>query len=160
RRRQRHARSPHEQPRPGIRPIQQNRALWRGILLPLSPPPHHRRRRDVAARSFTPPPASSRPAPATPPRRTSPPSRASLSPRRFCDSGGIRRSRWSDPRFSRGARRPRAGLLDAIGPARVHGGARRLLQLLRPDYRRVRLHAVAGSAAIADPVLAFHSRRR
>src|SRR5262249_50643209 len=84
--------------------------------------------------------------------------RASLSPRRVCDLGGIRRSRWSDPRFSRGARRPRAGLLDAIGPARVHGGARRLLPLLRPHYPRVRLPPVAGSAAIADLVLALHSR--
>src|SRR5262249_21125682 len=33
-------------------------------------------------------------------------------------------------------------------------------QLLRPDHRRVRVHPAAGSAAIADPVLALHSRRR
>src|SRR5262249_12033990 len=73
---------------------------------------------------------------------------------------GIRRSRWSDPRFSRGARRPRAGLLDAIGPARVHGGARRPLQLLLPAYRRVCPSACSGSPASAHPLLALHFRGR
>src|SRR5262249_1316774 len=55
--------------------------------------------------------------------------------------------------------RSRAGLLDAIGPARVHGGARRLPELLRPGRRRARVHAAAGPAAVVGPVLALRSRR-
>src|SRR5262249_56103082 len=111
----------------GIRPIQQDRVLGRAVLLLLARPGHDRRGRDVADRAFPLRPASQGRARQRPQGGISRRSRAPLSPRRVRDFGGIRRSRWSDPRFPRGARRPRAGLLDAIGPARVHGGAPPLL---------------------------------
>src|SRR5262249_567653 len=156
----RRALSAHPRPRPRIEPIQQDRVPGRSFLLLQSRAPHHRRRHDVAHRAFTLRPASQSRTRQCPQGRISRRSRAPRSPRCLCHFGGIRRSRRSDPRLSRGTGRPRAGLLDAIGPARAHDGARRFSQLLRPDHRRVRVPPAAGSAAIADPVLALHSRRR
>ena len=84
---------------------------------------------------------------------------APISAGRLRDLGRIRRRRRRHPRLSRRPGRSRAGVLDAVRPARVHGGARRLRQFLRADRRRARVHAAAGSAAVADAILALHSRR-
>ena len=77
----------------------------------------------------------------------------------FVISAAFGAARWRDPRLPGRARRSRTGLLDSVGPARVHGRARWLLEFLRADRRRAHLHFVAGPAAIADRVLALHARR-
>ena len=74
------------------------------------------------------------------------------------------RHRRRHPGLSHRPRRPRARLLDALGPSRVHDRARRLLQLPRPDRRRPGADAAAGPAAVLHAVLALragrHPRRR
>jgi hypothetical protein len=59
------------------------------------------------------------------------------------------RQRGSDPR-----------LLDALWQHRLHGTARRLLVLLRPAPRRLRLHLPPGHRDVRLPLLAAHLRRR
>ena len=61
--------------------------------------------------------------------------RAPVPARRLRDLGDLWRDRRRHPRLSRRPGRPRAGALDALGPPRVHDGARRLLELLRADRR-------------------------
>ena len=51
--------------------------------------------------------------------------------------------------------RPRARVLDAFGRARVHDGARRLRELLRPARRRLHLHLPQVRADGDDAVLAL-----
>src|SRR6266852_268180 len=65
--------------------------------------------------------------------------------------GGVAVSHWTGG--------SRARLLDPFRPVGLHGGTRRVFQLFRPYYRRVRVHSPAGPAAVADPVLAFCAGR-
>ena len=56
-------------------------------------------------------------------------------------------------------RRSRAGVLDALGPTRVHDRARGFSNFFGPIVGALALHLAAGSAAVADPVLALRARR-
>jgi hypothetical protein len=48
--------------------------------------------------------------------------------------GGLWRDRRCDPGLAHRSGRSRAGALDALGPSRVHDGARRLYELFRAQY--------------------------
>ena len=140
RRRQRHARAAHEHPRAGVRALQQDRVAGRAVLLLLP------RRcwslaglRDVADRAF-----AVRAAPAGDPRQSR--ARRNISActctafrlAAFVISAGFGAVGGAILGFRVGLADPELVYWTQSGPARVHGGARRLREFLRADRRRAR----------------------
>src|SRR5262249_60703483 len=76
---------------------------------------------------------------------------APVSPRRVRDLGSLRRGRRGNPRLSRRSRRPRVGLLDAVGPARVHGGGRGVFPLFWAHHPRAPPSPSSGPTASPYP---------